>query len=216
MPSGVVVIHHRDFHRGQFNDHTDEPYFRLYHDLQGLRPPVLPAGFQLCAPSPEDYAAHIGRCYTDLSLSEDEVRAYLRHSVYAPDLWVAVQERDSGRLAATGIGELDTALGEGILEWIQVSPEYRGLGLGRYLVTELLWRIAPKAQFATVSGRVDDPCRPERLYRACGFTGTDIWHVLRRRGPCASSDPHGRVPTAGAGPLGAERAGRSPCESDDR
>ena len=34
------------------------------------------------------------------------------------------------------------------------------------------------AEFATVSGKVNNPTNPESLYRKCGFTGNDIWHIL--------------------------------------
>ena len=87
----------------------------------------------------------------------------------------------TGELAATGIAELDREIGEGILEWIQVSEDCRGRGLGRYLVSELLWRMRGRALFATVSGQCNNPSQPERLYRGCGFTGDDVWHVLRKK-----------------------------------
>jgi hypothetical protein len=35
-----------------------------------------------------------------------------------------------------------------------------------------------KADFVTVSGRVDNRTNPERLYRRCGFEGNDVWCVL--------------------------------------
>jgi len=35
------------------------------------------------------------------------------------------------------------------------------------------------ADFATVSGERENPTRPERIYRACGFQGDDVWHILR-------------------------------------
>lgn len=89
--------------------------------------------------------------------------------------------RESGKIAGTGIAEFDAQMGEGILEWIQVSPECRGRGIGTYLVAELLHRIAAKAEFATVSGQVRNPSEPEKLYRKCGFTGNDVWHVLRKK-----------------------------------
>jgi len=47
-------------------------------------------------------------------------------------------------------------------------------------VAELLRRMQGKALFVTVSGKCDDPCQPQQLYRACGFTGNSIWHVLRK------------------------------------
>ncbi len=101
--------------------------------------------------------------------------------MFSPDLWLAVQEDKSGVIVASGIAELDVQMGEGALEWIQVSPGYRRQGLGRYVVCELLKRMQGKAAFATVSGKLNHPDRPEALYRACGFAGSDVWHVLTRK-----------------------------------
>ncbi len=39
--------------------------------------------------------------------------------------------------------------------------------------------MAAFADFATVSGECDNPTRPEAVYRACGFVGDDVWHILR-------------------------------------
>lgn len=59
----------------------------------------------------------------------------------------------------------DREIGEGILEWIQVSRDYRGCGLGRYIVSELLWRMKDTADFATASGQCHNPNNPKVLYR---------------------------------------------------
>lgn len=37
------------------------------------------------------------------------------------------------------------------------------------------------AKFATVSGKIDNPANPERLYRKCGFVGNDVWHIIRKK-----------------------------------
>ena len=84
-------------------------------------------------------------------------------------------------IVATGIAELDPECNEGVLEWIQVSENYRRCGLGSYIVIELLWRMKDIAQFVTVSGQCNNPTNPESLYRKCGFTGNDVWHILRRK-----------------------------------
>ena len=84
------------------------------------------------------------------------------------------------KIVASGIAELDVEIKEGILEWIQVSPEYRGKGLGKFVVNELLWRMKDKVEFVTVSGKVDDFTNPRGLYIACGFTDEVIWHVMRK------------------------------------
>ncbi|MCM1237187.1 MAG: GNAT family N-acetyltransferase [Ruminococcus flavefaciens] len=181
VPENMLIQHDRHFCGECFTDYLDEPYFRLYHDLQMLRAAILPDGFRLREAAPAEYAAHINQCYAGVSITEAEIKSYFQRSVYSAALWIAVQECKSQKIVATGIAELDEQVGEGILEWIQVSPAYRGLGLGTYVVTELLTRIAQKAQFATVSGQINNPSKPERLYRKCGFQGNDIWHVLRKR-----------------------------------
>jgi len=181
VPENMLIRHDRLFCAEGFTDYTDEPYFRLYHDLQKLHTPILPDGFRVCEAAPAEYAAHINQCYIGASITEADIKSYFQHSVYSAELWIAVQEWKTQKIVATGIAEFDEQVGEGILEWIQVSPTYRGLGLGTYIVTELLTRIAGKAQFATVSGQINNPSKPESLYRKCGFQGNDIWHVLRKR-----------------------------------
>ncbi len=181
VPENMLIQHAHDFCSEYLTAYIDEPYFRLYHDLQMLRAAILPDGFRLYDAAPAEYAAHMNQCYLGASMTEAELRSYFRHSVYSAELWLAVQECKSEKIVATGIAELDEQIGEGMLEWIQVSPAYRGLGLGTYVVTELLNRIAKKAQFATVSGQINNPSKPERLYRKCGFKGNDIWHILRKR-----------------------------------
>lgn len=181
LPENMLILHERDFRGEDFGCYTDEPYFRLYHDLQGLHAAVPPDGFSLCEVSPAEYAVHINQCYVGAKMTEEDIKAYFHHSVYSPDLWLAVRENGSGKTVATGIAEFDKQVGEGILEWIQVSKSYRGLGLGTYIVTELLNRISEKAKFATVSGRINNPSKPESLYRKCGFIGSDVWHILKKQ-----------------------------------
>ena len=181
-PENMVILHDGDFCEDCFKDYVDEPYFRLYHNLQEVRTVSLPAGFGLCHAAPAEYAAHINQCYAGISITETEIESYVQHSVYVPELWIAVEELHTGKIAATGIAEFDAQIGEGVLEWIQVSPEHRGFGLGTYVVTELLCRIAAKkAQFVTVSGQTNNPSKPECLYRKCGFQGNDVWHILSKK-----------------------------------
>jgi len=87
----------------------------------------------------------------------------------------------SGQCVGCGIADYDPEARELILEWIQVLPEYRGCGIGQAIVNELLRRAQGCARFATVSGKVDNPTRPELLYRRCGFAGEDVWHILHRK-----------------------------------
>lgn len=179
MPENMLILHSSNFSPEYLTKYTDEPYFRLYHDLQNIYTAVLPDGYCLCEAAPSEYAEHINQCYANMSMSVAEIESYFEHSVYSADLWIAVRDRKNQKIAATGIAEFDNQVHEGILEWIQVSPTYRGLGLGTYTVTELLKRISEKAKFATVSGQVNNVYKPENLYRKCGFKGNDVWHILR-------------------------------------
>ena len=114
-------------------------------------------------------------CYPSISPDASEVRAWTAHPVFDPGLWIWIIDVAADRPAALGIAEFDPAVSEGSLEWIQVLPRYRGRGLGSALVSELLARLAGRADFTTVSGRIENETHPERLYRRCGFTGDDIW-----------------------------------------
>ena len=181
IPDGVKILHQEDFDEIEYQQYTDEPYFRLIHDLTSLTAPVLPQGYSLCEATLGDVAAHITSCYDGIGISESELRSYTAQPVYDAALWLAVQDDQTGSIVATGIAELDREIGEGVLEWIQVSEGHRGYGLGSYLVSELLWRMNGKASFATVSGQCSNVSKPEKLYRKCGFTGNDVWHILRKR-----------------------------------
>ena len=180
IPDGMIILHQYEYDKAQYQNYIDEPYFRLIHDLKGLAKPVLPQGYSLCTASLSEYAAHISSCYEGIGITEEELRSYTTRPVYDTALWLAVKDDQTGNIVATGIAELDREIGEGILEWIQVSQDYRRKGLGRYIVSELLWRMKGKAGFATVSGQCNNATNPEGVYRKCGFTGSDVWHILRR------------------------------------
>lgn len=181
VPENMLIVHEADFCTQMLEQYMDERYFRMKHDLQDITPVHIPMGFSHCTAAAADFADHINRCYREACVTEDELHSYNQRKVYCSDLWLAVREDTTGEIAATGIAELDREMGEGALEWIQVSEEYRGRGLGSYIVKELLWRMKDKAKFATVSGLCNNPANPEALYRKCGFTGSDVWHVMRKR-----------------------------------
>lgn len=181
IPDEMKILHQNDFNEAEYTQYIDEPYFRLSHDLKSLSTPLLPQRYSLCNATPSDFAAHINQCYNGIGISKAELQNCTTRPVYASSLWLAVKDDKTDEIVATGIAELDCECNEGILEWIQVSENYRGCGLGSYIVAELLWRMKDIAQFATVSGQCNNPANPERLYRKCGFTGNDVWHILRKR-----------------------------------
>ena len=181
VPEGMKIVHNDEYNAEMYTDYIDEPYFRLRHDLSDLREQVLPEGYSVYEISLEEYAEHINGCYGGECVTEAELRDYTMRGVYDAELWLAVRDERTGETAATGIAEFDKEIGEGIPEWIQVSEAHRGRGLGSCIVNGLLQRMKDKAGFATVSGKCNDPSKPEALYRKCGFTGNDVWHILRKQ-----------------------------------
>lgn len=181
VPEHMAVVHQEDFRKEDWLGYDDDPYFRIMHDLTDLCPPVLPAGFCLRDVPLREFASHVNRCYPDISVTPSEMERLAPGEVFNPSLRVAVVDNATGALAATGIAGLDRGVGEGFLEWIQVSPALRRRGLGAFVVRELLWRLKGAARFVTVSGRMENPTNPEALYRACGFTGGDVWHILTKK-----------------------------------
>lgn len=123
----------------------------------------------------------INDSYTDISVNKDLIKSYTKTPVYNTSLWVMVKEKATGKYVGCGIADIDTEIKELILEWIQVLPQYRGKKIGQLIVTELLFRMENVADFATVSGKVDNETNPEALYRKCGFVGDDVWHILHKK-----------------------------------
>lgn len=155
-------------------------YFRLCHDLRHINSPVLAADYCISTASPADadeIASMINASYPDCKVNRQEVLGWTRTPVYCPNLWIFVEDTVASIPVACGIADFDPDIGELILEWIQVLPDYRRQGIGTALVQALLCRRSSQALFATVSGNAFNVSHPEALYRKCGFTGQDYWHV---------------------------------------
>lgn len=178
VPEHMRVVRDDLFFSAMWKEYTDELYFKRIHHLKSVTHQKVPLGFRLIKGEIADYARHIAACYTLETISEEALAAYQKRPTYHANLWLALADDKTGHIAASGIAEVDREIGEGILEWIQVSPEYRKRGLGEYVVKELLYRMKDIAGFVTVSGRVGNPTKPEQLYEKCGFCGKVLWHVL--------------------------------------
>lgn len=182
VPPNMKIVHQREMTDDLLLDYNDEPYFRLYHDLKNVRrmtvreAEIIPGGASV-----SEFVQLINQSYTDLSVTAEQMERYRHTPVYCPDLWILLKEKGTQTILAGGIADHDKEIGEVILEWIQVLPSHRGRGYGQFIVNTLLSKMRDTAKFATVSGRINDPTEPERLYRKCGFVGTDIWHILTRK-----------------------------------
>ena len=178
VPSGVRIYREDEFDMEKCCG-TDEQYFKLVHTLSSVPQVALSDEYVITRAEIEEFAYHINECYVEEGVTADELKAYTKRDVYNPSLWIAIRERKTARIVASGIAEFDSRIGEGILEWIQVSPDYRRKGLGRFIVCELLSRMSGRAEFVTVSGRLNSASNPLSLYKSCGFGHQAIWHIVR-------------------------------------
>jgi len=183
VPDNMKIVHERDFSAELLKEYEDETYFRLHHSMKKLTKPE-PEDYDIVTASLEDIetiVSVINSSYTDLQVSKEQIQSNIQTPVYHSDLWILVKESATGNCVGCGIADFDPEAEELILEWIQVLPEYRGKSIGTAIVKELLWRGREYAGFATVSGKVENKTKPEALYRKCGFTGNDVWHILRKK-----------------------------------
>lgn len=187
VPEDMLIVGEEEYRlalesdKNAFAGFTDEPYFKLVFRMSGkrIKKPELPRGYALYDGSMKEFSEHIRLCYGG-GPDEAELESYKQHPTHDPSLWLMLADEKTGAIAASGIAEVDARIGEGILEWIQVSPAARRRGLGRFIVSELLWRMRDKADFVTVSGMLNDDSNPLVLYKSCGFSGMAVWHILRR------------------------------------
>lgn len=182
IPSNMRIVHDRDFSKSEYQEYSDEPYFRLFHSLEEIKSITLDDIFIVTAKREDipHFVDVINKSYADLSVTYEQLMGYTQNEVYNPELWVMAVNKADSSVVGCGIAELDKELKEGILEWIQVLPDYRGKKIGQLIVNELLNRMVGLAEFATVSGKVNNQTSPEMLYRKCGFLGEDVWHILTK------------------------------------
>lgn len=178
IPDDIRIIHARDWN-GQYSDH--KRFFRVRHDLKDLPPIDFDHDTISIDCQTKELCDMINASYRHegISVTEKDVLQWKEHPTFREDLCVYINA-DGGIMAASGIAEYDKSCREGVIEWVQVLPEYRNRGLGKRIVTVLLYRLKSiGADFVTVSGDLDNAADPLRLYRACGFYGDDVWYICR-------------------------------------
>lgn len=182
IPDNMLIIHEEEFDKSLLSSYDDERYFRLIHyfdDAKKPEKPTLPEGFYLGNASDHALVIHINSCYDDVVVDFSQVRQWKKRRVFCEDLWLMVFR--GHRLVASCISEIDRDIGEGAIEWLQVSPKYRKLGLGEFLIKETFSRMYAEVEFGTVSGKADTLTNSQKLYRRCGFVGNDVYHVLTKK-----------------------------------
>lgn len=183
IPDNIKIVHNDDYQAADFVGYIDRPYFRLFHNLKNLKQTDV-ASVEFVDNACEmldDFVTLINNCYSDLSVDKEQLQSYKKTPVYFKDLWVLLRDKRSKQVIGGGIGDFDAETGEMVLEWVQVLSEFRRRGYGQFIVNAMLSKMKDTAKFATVSGKINSACKPEILYRKCGFTGGDVWHILTKK-----------------------------------
>ena len=176
VPETMKIIHIRDW-TGQYSDF--QRFFRVKHSLNNtividFDYDVISLDYQAKQLSEMINASYI---HENITVSERDILQWKKHETFREDLCIYINA-DGGKMVASGMAEYDETCREGIIEWIQVLPEYRNKGLGKKIVTALLSRLkCIGADFVTVSGNLDNSSNPLELYKRCGFEGDDVWYI---------------------------------------
>ncbi len=181
LPENIRVIHDNEFNN-EIDYNRKDIFKRLIHNLENIEKNMVSNFIIRNVNIKNDLdiiVDIINKSYEYISVTKEQMLSYTNTDVYDEDLWILVYEDDNP--IGLGIGDFDSELNEGILEWIQVLPEYRNNGVGKIIVNELLYRLSKKADFVTVSFDDNNSTKPEYLYRSCGFTGNDIFHILYKK-----------------------------------
>jgi GNAT superfamily N-acetyltransferase len=188
-PNNIKVYHESEWNKLSENSKEEfikvDKFFRIKHTLEQINAQDLPKNCRYRSFDPnreEDFNKAleiIQISYPNTDLTKDTLKEYTKNNVYNNELWIFIDKINNGMYmpVAFGIADFDPLVKEGILEWIQVLPEHRGKGFGKFLVAELLRRMKEKAKFATVSGDCNNISNPIGLYRKVGFIGDSIWYI---------------------------------------
>ncbi len=191
IPEYMKILHDNEFFVDILQEYTDTEYFRLKHNLTYINKTVLEPEFNITSIKETQFTqlvelinnsyAHLG-----IKVDLDQIIDWTNTEVYAPDLWTAIFTNDI--MVGAIIIDYDKVTKEAIIEWMQVLPEFRRSGLASLLINNSLKCLRGKADFVTVSGMINNKTNPETLYRKCGFTGDDLWHILIKKNNYMNSD----------------------------
>ena len=183
VPSNIKIIHDNIFDEKLLCKYSDKKFFRLLHSLNEIPSfNVSDITFKTIKPDESEILAKmINLCYThsEINVSADYIKGLTKTKVYCPETWIGAYK--DGTLAGSVICDFDSETGEAVIEWLQVLPIYRNRGIASALVCNALKIMKNFADFATVSGECDNITNPEKVYRRCGFSGNDVWHIMSKR-----------------------------------
>lgn len=183
IPSNMKIVHSNEFDKKLLDKYFDKRFFRLIHNLSIIPDfNVTGINFRVLSSNRNDELTDMindSYAHSEICVSADYIKSLTKTQVYCPELWIGAYY--SGKLIGSIICDFDIEVGEAVIEWLQVLPEYRRRGIASALICKALKTMSGFSDFATVSGECDNITYPERVYRKCGFEGDDVWHILNEK-----------------------------------
>ncbi|MDY0277908.1 MAG: GNAT family N-acetyltransferase [Acholeplasma sp.] len=136
QPPNIDVFHESYYREDDIYNHV-EKYFRLIHYLEKPLKHHQSISDINITQDMKDLILQINRSYINerIAVSKDDIDCWINHPTYDKSLWVKVVVDSC--MIASGIVEYDENTKEGVIEWVQVSPEYQRQGYGIIIVEEI-------------------------------------------------------------------------------
>ena len=98
VPENMLVVHNNLFKKEYLLDYDDKPYFRLLHNLSVIPQFKLDSHFIIYELKPYEDAKRIAElinsCYSNISVSSEQVHSWSCTKVFCRDLWIGIINKD--------------------------------------------------------------------------------------------------------------------------
>ena len=169
-------------HEDEFNNNAEvvERYFKMIHYLDDVKSCLyisLPVDIKKDL---DKLVIQINDSYQheNITISKVKLLEIIDSPQFNNRLWRKIEK--DGKIIGSILALIDKEINEGIIDYIQVSPEYRNKNYGKELLIDCLNEFKDMADFVTVSGRIGNITNPRKLYASCGFKGNDIWYICKK------------------------------------
>ncbi len=127
------------------------------------------------------HAGFINDCYGEDTIHPQILDKLKEKSGFFDEGWFIIGQKNQP-IASAIVLLNKSPITEGYLDWIQVSPKYRGKGFGKQIVSESIRRIINNSEnnrIITVVGETNNPTNPLSLYKSLGFDKISKWTLFQ-------------------------------------
>lgn len=125
-----------------------------------------------------DRSRHINLLSTIFTIKEQELEDYFNTPAIKDGLSVMMVDPIKNRPVALGLGSYDPIVSEGVIEYIEILPQYQNKGVEEIIVQELTDRLAKRSYFITTSVKEKSLLK---AYLDMSYTIGGKWFLLKRK-----------------------------------